>query len=172
MKLKGKEKNFWWDFARIKDSRKIPLEIPGFSSIDSDDDDEYFTILFDKVKIIHSLYFKETKITDETVRLISNVQQLKSLTLMKHPNITTQSLLYLNKLTDLEYLDIWNTEITVKDIHQLDQLKNLKELYVASLGYEFSTHSQMDNELILEEVIKLESILPNCKIYVDHRLYH
>ncbi|MFC3159593.1 hypothetical protein SAMN05443633_11374 [Chryseobacterium arachidis] len=171
MKLKGKEKNFWWDFARIKDPRKIPDEIPGFTSIDSIDDDEYLVPLFERVKIIHSLYFKETRITDETVRMISNVQQLKSLTLMKHPKITPKSLPYLNQLTDLEYLDVWRTEITLKDIYQLDHLKNLKELYVASLGYEFSTHSQMDSELILEEVINLESILPNCKFYVDHHLY-
>lgn len=172
MKLKGKEKNFWWDFGQIKDSRKIPIEIPGFTSIDSVEDDEYFAALFDKVKIIHSIYLKETRVTDETVRYISGVQQLKSLTLMKHPNITTKSLPYLNKLTDLEYLDIWRTEITIKDIHQLDKLTNLKELYVASLGYEFSSHSQMDSELILEEVIKFEDILPNCKLFVDHRLYH
>ncbi|KQT31095.1 hypothetical protein ASG22_18855 [Chryseobacterium sp. Leaf405] len=172
MKLKGKEKNFWWDFARIKDSKNIPNEISGFSSIDSVDDDEYFAALFDRVKIIHSIYFKETKITDETVRMISNIQQLTSLTLMKHRDITTKSLPYLNKLTDLEYLDIWKTEITIKDIHHLNQLQNLKELYVASLGYEFSSHSQMEKDLILEEVITLETILPNCKIYVDHHLYH
>lgn len=171
MKLKGKEKKFWWDFARIKDSKSIPDEIPGFTSIDSADDDEYLATLFERVKIIHHLYFKETKITDETVRLISHVQQLKSLTLMKHPDITQKSLPYLNTLTDLEYLDIWKTEITIKDIYQLSQLKNLKELYVASLGYEFSSHFQMESDLILEEVIHLETILPHCKFYIDHHLY-
>ncbi|MDQ0592630.1 hypothetical protein QFZ37_000999 [Chryseobacterium ginsenosidimutans] len=171
MKLKGKEKNFWWDFAHIKDSRKIPTEISGFTSIDSVEDDEYFAALFDKVKIIHSIYLKETRVTDETVRYISGVQQLKSLTLMKHPNITRKSLPYLNKLTDLEYLDIWRTEITIKDIHELDQLKNLKELHVSSLGYEYNNRSQMDRELILEEIINLEVLLPDCIFYVDHDLY-
>lgn len=171
MKLKGAEKQFWWNFGRIKDSKHIPTEITAVSSVDSTEGDETFALLIDKIKIINSIYLKETQITDEGVKIISQVQQLKSLTLMKHPNITKKSLSYLNKLIDLEYLDIWRTEITVKDIHQLDQLRNLKELHVASLGYEFSSHSQLDNELILEEVIKLESILPNCKFFVDHRLY-
>lgn len=80
-----------------------------FTSIDSADDDEYLSVLFDKVKIIHSLYFKETQIKDETVRLISDVQQLKCLTLMKPAGITPKSLPYLNKITNLEYLDLANT---------------------------------------------------------------
>lgn len=171
MKLKGIEKNFWWNFGHITDSNKIPTELPGITSIDSTDDDEYFAMLIDKIKIIKFIYLKETKITDEGVRLISEVQQLKSLTLMKHPEITKKSLPYLNKLTDLEYLDVWRTEILLEDIHELNQLKNLKELHVSSVKYEYSEYSEMDRDRILEEIIKLEEILPNCIFYVDHNLY-
>ena len=171
MKLKGAEKQFWWNFGRIKDSKNIPKEISGISSVDSSDGDETFALLIDKIKIIHSIYLKETEITDEGVKLISEVQQLKNLTLMKHPKITRKSLPYLNKLTDLEYLDIWRTEILLEDVHELNQLKNLKELYVSSVKYEYSDYSEMDRDRILEEIIKLEEILPNCIFYVDHNRY-
>lgn len=171
MKLKGAEKKFWWDFGQIKDSNKIPAELPGFTSIDSLTGDEDLAMLIDKVKIIKSIYLKETEVTDEGVKSISEIQQLKSLTLMKHPKITKKSLPYLNKLTDLEYLDIWRTEILLEDIHHLNQLKNLKELYVSSVKYEYSDYSEMDRDHILEEIIKLEEILPNCIFYVDHNLY-
>lgn len=90
---------------------------------------------------------------------------------MKHPKITRKSLPYLNKLTDLEYLDIWRTEILLEDVHELNQLKNLKELYVSSVKYKYSDCSKMDRDRILEEIIKLEEILPNCIFYVDHNLY-
>lgn len=78
---------------------------------------------------------------------------------MKSAGITPKSLPYLNKITNLEYLDIWRTQITLKDIDQLDQLKNLKEFCVSSLGYEYNNRSQMDRELISQNVINLQVIL-------------
>ncbi|WP_055726082.1 hypothetical protein [Pedobacter borealis] len=88
-------------------------------------------MLFAKVSVMGSIYLKETRVTDEGVKLISNVKQLKHLTLMKHEDITKACLPYLNNLTDLEYLDIWRTKIRLEDITVLKDLKNLKELHIS-----------------------------------------
>lgn len=169
MKLKGEEKTFWWHFCQVNDSKNIPIEVWGVSGVDDPDyNDHYFAMLTNKVQIVHSIYLKETAVTDEGVKLISKVQQLKSLTLMKHPNITKKSLAYLNKLTDLEYLDIWRTNIILEDLSELNHLINLKELYVSSLREaEDGTFPELDNESILEQLIVLEDFFPNCTFFVD-----
>ena len=161
MKLKGAEKQFWWHFGQITEAKNIPTELPGFASIDSMVDDEYLAMLLAKVSVMGSIYLKETRVTDEGVKLISNVKQLKDLTLMKHENITKACLPYLNKLTDLEYLDIWRTKIRLEDIWVLKDLKNLKELHISPCdeGIEES------RDAILENIIKAEETLPSCIIH-------
>lgn len=173
MKLKGIEKQFWWHFGRIQDSKDIPTEVSGIYGVDDPDyNDKYFALLTDKVKIMHSIFLKETYITDEGVKHISKLQGLKSLTLMKHPQITTASLPYLNQLVDLEYLDIWRTEIILEDLTALDQLKNLKEVYISSARKaEDDSFPDLETERILEHLIVLEDMLPNCTIFVDFKKY-
>ena len=173
MKLKGEEKTFWWHFCQINDSKDIPLEVSLVAGVDdSDYNDHYFEMLTDKVQIIHSIYLKETDITDEGVKHISKVQQLKSLTLMKHPQITKASLPFLNQLIDLEYLDIWRTNIILEDLTALDQLKNLKELYVSSTRKAYDdSYPELENDRILEQLIVLEELFPKCTFYVDHKKY-
>lgn len=161
MKLKGAEKQFWWHFGHITEAKNITTELKGFTSIDSLVDDEYLAMLLAKVSVMGSIYLKETMVTDEGVKQISNVRQLKHLTLMKHENITKACLPYLNKLTDLEYLDIWKTKIRLEDVGVLKDLKNLKELHISphDEGIEES------RDTILEKIIKAEEVLPNCIIH-------
>jgi Leucine-rich repeat (LRR) protein len=165
MKLKGREKVFWWHFGHITDSKNIPTELPGFTSIDSEDDDEYLAMLLAKVSVIRYIYLKETNVTDEGVKLISSVKQLKYLTLMKHENITKECLPYLNKLTSLEYLDIWKPKIRLEDLSVLTDLKNLRELYISPNDEE----NESDKETILEKVIKAEETLPGCAIHTYYQ---
>lgn len=173
MRLKGEEKHFWWHFAQIKDSKDIPADVSGIAGADDPGyDDNYFAMLTDKVKIIHSIYLKETAVTDEGVKYISKVQQLESLTLMKHPDITKASLPFLNQLTDLEYLDVWRTGIILEDLIALDQLKNIKKIFVSSLREtENGSFLELENEKILEHLIVLEDRFPDCTFYVDHKEY-
>ncbi|MFH6987916.1 hypothetical protein ACHRVW_09235 [Flavobacterium collinsii] len=172
MKLKGEEKTFWWHFCQINDSKDIPKKVDAVAGIDDPDyNDNYFQMLTDKVMIIDSIYLKETALTDEGVQHISKVKQLKSLTLMKHPNITTASLPYLNQLTDLEYLDIWRTGISLEDVTALNGLKKLKKIYVSSLAEVNDTFPELSSEQILEQLIVLEDIFPDCTFYVDHLEY-
>ncbi|WP_316814252.1 hypothetical protein [Pedobacter heparinus] len=165
MKLKGQEKHFWWHFRQITNSRDIPTELPGFTSIDSLVDDEFMGMLAARVSIVHEIYLKETLVTDVGVKFISNFKELKSLTLMKHENITKACLPYLNTLTDLEYLDVWRTKIRLEDLSALTNLKQLKELYV-SAGDEID---EPDQDVVLEKIIKAEETLPHCKILTAYQ---
>ncbi|MFD2943402.1 hypothetical protein [Flavobacterium notoginsengisoli] len=173
MKLKGIEKQFWWNFGQINDSKNIPSEITGISGVDNPDyNDDYFQMLTEKVKVIHSIYLKETAVTDEAIKHIAKVKQLKSLTLMKHPGVTKACLTYLNELTDLEYLDIWRTDILLEDLTALNQLKKLKEINVASARpTQDDIFHELDSEQILEQLIELEVIFPDCIFYVDFKKY-
>lgn len=164
MKLKGAEKQFWWHFRHITDSKNIPIELPGFTSIDDRDvDDEYIGMIAAKVSIVHHIYLKETGVTDSGVKFIGGFKGLKTLTLMKHEGITKACLPFLNQLTDLEYLDVWKTKIRLEDLHALTNLKKLKELYVSPNDEE----DERERDTILEKIIKAEETLVNCAIYTS-----
>lgn len=163
MKLKGREKTFWWHFDHITDSKDIPNELPGYTSIDSSDDDDFFEQLTEKVKIIHEIYLKDAKVTNAGVQYISRIQKLKKLTIKKTDLINSECLVYLNDLKDLEYLDITKTAIIPEDLTILKNLQNLKELYVSSENFE--------KEYFLEQAIKMKEILPNCILYINYESY-
>lgn len=173
MKLKGIEKQFWWHFGQIKDSKDIPMEVSDICGVDdSEYNDAYFEMLTDKVKTIHFIYLKETAVTDEGLKHISKIKQLKSLTLMKHPKITNAALPSLNKLTDLEYLDIWRTGIILEDLPALNQLKKLKEIHVSSAREtQDGLFPELNSDQILEYIIELEAVFPSCTFFVDFEKY-
>jgi Leucine-rich repeat (LRR) protein len=66
------------------------------------------------------------------VKYISNIQKLQKLILRDHKYVTNKSIAYLNKLIDLEYLDILKTAIQLEDLPGLFNLQNLKELHITS----------------------------------------
>ena len=128
-----------------------------FSGIDSDEDDQFFLYLTSRVPVIHSIDLRCTFITDEGVKYISTLKELKELSPRNHNKITKESLPFLNQLTDLVYLDISKTEITLADVPALYNLQNLKELH-------FSAEETEVN--ILEKINILKQVLPNCIVYV------
>ncbi|MCI9843370.1 hypothetical protein [Flavobacterium pectinovorum] len=163
MHLKGKEKHFWRNRFNIGSLADIPLETEGFRGIDDDTDDEFLFYITSRIPVINQFYFKFTLITDEGVKYISTVQKLKQLTLRDHKNITNKSIPYFNKLVDLEYLDILKTKIQLEDLPGLSNLQNLKELHVTS--------ENPDREYLLDHVITMKEILPNCILYINYESY-
>jgi hypothetical protein len=164
MHLKGKEKHFWRShFNNISSLADIPLEIRGFKAIDDEVDDEVLYYLTSRIPIIYRICLKSTHVTDEGVKYISTIQNLEDLTLREHKNITNISIPYLNKLVDLIYLDILKTQIQLEDLPGLFNLQNLKELYVTS--------ENLDEEYLLEHVIAMKEILPNCILYINYENY-
>lgn len=163
MHLKGKEKHFWRSYFNIGSLAEIPTEISGFRAIDDDVDDQVLYYLTLRIPVIYRLYFKFTCITDEGVKHISKIENLEQLTLREHRNITNISVPYLNKLNDLEYLDILKTGIRLEDLPGLFDLQNLKELYVTS--------ENLDEEYLLGHVIAMKKIVPNCVLYINYVSY-
>ncbi|KIA99566.1 hypothetical protein OA93_05260 [Flavobacterium sp. KMS] len=163
MHLKGKEKYFWRSNFDIGNLAAIPSEIDGYKAIDTELDDDFLFTMTSRIPSIHRLYFKFNLITDEGVRHISNIKNLRELTLREHEKITNKSIPYLNKLVDLEYLDILKTEIHLEDLPGLFNLQKLKELYVSS--------ENIDREYLLEHVITMKEILPNCVLYINYETY-
>ena len=132
MKLKGREKYFWEKNFNAKNTEAIPAKLEGITGIDSDHDDEFFYFLSKRVTYIQEIFLRCTNVTDEGVKHISEFKGLKSLTLKDHRNITSKCLPYLQKLVDLEYLDISKNEITVADLSVLANLNQLRELYISA----------------------------------------
>jgi Leucine-rich repeat (LRR) protein len=163
MHLKGKEKHFWKSWFNISSLVDIPLEISGFKAIDDEVEDQDLLYLTSRIRTIHGIYLKFTHVTDDGVKHISTIQNLSELTLREHKNITNASIPYLNKLVDLEYLDILKTEIQLEDLPGLFNLQNLKELYVTS--------ENLEEEYLLEHVITMKEILPNCILYINYESY-
>ncbi len=159
MKLRGREKHFWLSNFSIKSLNDIPKEMDRFSSIDFEHDDEFLFFLTSRVPVIREIYLKSSLVTDQGVGYIVNIQNITQLTLRDHRKITKRCLPDINKLTELEYLDISKTEIALDDLSVLSNLKNLKELYVSS--------ENTNEEYISSKLSSLKEMLPNCIVHID-----
>lgn len=157
MSLSKQEKKCWQRYYRIEKSQDIPSEMAVFSSIDGDADDELMFFLAKRVTIT-KMYLKCTWVTDEGVNHISNIQQLKELSLIDHRNVTKASIPYFNKMTHLETLNILKTEITLSDLCEHLNNQCLKEVFL---------DSEDNAENIVEKAFILKERMPNCNIYLD-----
>lgn len=158
-----KELYFWKSHFNIHSIAAIPQEMDKYTGIDSDEDDQFFLYLTSRVPVIHSIDLRCTFITDEGVRYISNLKGLKELSLRNHNKITQESLPFLNQLTDLVYLDLSKTEITLDDLASLSNLQNLKELHIST---------EETKEYIEEKISNLKQVLPNCIFSVNFETYN
>ena len=157
-----RELHFWKRYFNINSIAAIPKEMDKFTGIDSDEDDQFFLYLTSRVPVIHSIDLRCTCITDEGVKYISTLKELKELSLRNHNKITKESVPFLNQLTDLEYIDLSKTEITLEDLASSSNLQNLKELHISA---------EESKENIVEKISILKKQLPNCFIHVNDELY-
>ena len=157
MKLRGKEKFFWERNFNIKSARDIPEVIDGIKGIDSDHDDEFFFFLTSRVQHVGKIHLRCTNLTDTGVKYISTIKNLKELTLKDHNQLTKACLEDINKLADLEYLDISSNDFSIEDILQLTNLKKLKHLII-------SVSVQDDN--MGGSLIRLKNQFAGCDITI------
>lgn len=162
MVLKGKDKEVWWHFKQIKNSKQIPTSIKSIYAIDSNEDDDYICSIIKYVKNINEIFLKGTNVTDECLHCIVKTTNLDKLTLSRNTSITKNALPYINQLTSLTYLDVTKTEIDVTDLHQLENLQNLKEIHVSTNLDE----NKLPDELILELQYKFK----NCLFFINYKL--
>ena len=157
MKLKGREKFFWERNFNVKSVESIPASIKGIKGIDSDHDDEFFFFLSSRVRVVEEIHLRCTNLTDVGVKHISTFSKLRDLTLKDHCRLTKSCLYDLNKLTDLEYLDISKNNFSLEDVLLLTDLKKLKTLILSS--------DKPETE-IAESLVKLEAQFRGVEITV------
>lgn len=158
MKLKGREKYFWERNFNIKSLSAIPEEISGITGIDSSHDDEFFYFISLRIRSVGSIFLRCTDVTDLGVEYISLLKDLRELTLKDHRKITSACLPYINRLTNLEYLDLSKNDIPVNDLFSLTELRKLKVLMFSS---------ELDKVVPEDMLIKLQEQFPGCEITVQ-----
>lgn len=157
MKLSKEEKKVWQKHYRIEKLKDIPTEMLGFSCIEGDADDELM-FCFAKRVSIPEMYLKCTDVTDEGVKHISKIHNLKYLTLADHIKVTKASIPYFNEMQLLESLNIINSEITLSDLCESLNNQNLRTVFVSS---------EDNEENIAEKGFLLKERMPKCDIYLN-----
>ena len=158
MKLSKEEIKFWQRHFRIEKLEDIPKEWGNLKSIDSEEDDEFFYFLSLRVTSILEIHLKNTLITDEAVKHISNFKDLEILFLRSHDKITKDSIPYFNKMESLVSLNITKTNITLTDLCEGLNNQSLKEVFLSS---------EEDEKDINGKAHILKERMPNCDIYLD-----
>ena len=151
-----------WTRANIKDAdllilrRLHQVETVDFSGSVSLSDVGLKTISeFPRLKTLHlgkrkiGNWYSGPDITDVGISELARLQSLRELSLDGH-RLTDESLKTIEKMHDLQYLDVSDTSITDAGLEHLYNLKNLKTLYLEM------------NNLTPAAVAKLQSALPGC----------
>lgn len=160
MNLTKEEKKFWQRHFRIEKLEDITKEwsLIGGYGFGDEQTDEYFYFISLRVAIVHEIILKESYVTDEGVKHMSNFKDLKLLYLRKHKEITKNSIPYFNEMKSLESLNITKTAITLTDLlHHLNN-QSLKEMFL---------DAEENEEGIIEKGFQLKERMPNCTIYLD-----
>ena len=126
-----------------------------------DFEDEAFFFVMQNVKGINMLDLNETQITDKSIKLLSKLEYINELRAKECLNLTNFCTEDLNKLTDLTFLHLKNTAITIDGLLKLENLSNLRTLL-------FSADEPL---LIKEKLIQLKVLLPLCEMVINSKPY-
>ena len=161
MKFSKEEKKFWQKHFRIEKLKDIPKEWQNIGGYGYGDEqtDEYFYFISLRVEVVHEIYLKESYVTDEGVKHMTNFKALKKLHLRRHEDITKVSITYFNQMKYLENLNITKTTITLTDLCEHLNNQSLKEVFLDS--------NNESEENILEMAYELKQRMPKCNVYLD-----
>ncbi|TVZ59285.1 hypothetical protein NA63_1813 [Flavobacteriaceae bacterium MAR_2010_105] len=160
MNLPKAEKKFWQRYFRIEKLEDIPREWPliGGYGLGDEQFDDYFYYISLRVPIVHEIILKESYVTDEGVKHMTNFKELRLLYLRKHKEITKKSVPYFNQMRSLESLNITLTKIKLIDLYDHLDNQSLKEVFLSS---------EKNEENLLEKAFALKERMSNCNIYLD-----
>jgi len=108
------------------------------------------------------LDLNETDITNESIKLLTNLEYVKELRMKQCRNIDNGCIEYLNKLTQLEFLHLKSTATNIDGLLKLNNLPNLKQLMF----------SEENVESIKEKMLQLKALLPGCEFTVNSKPWH
>lgn len=124
-----------------------------------DFNDDAFAYLMKKVKGVNMLDLNETDITNASIALLDNLEYVRELRAKQCRNLDDDCTEDLNKLTDLVFLHLNNTNITIDGLLKLNNLSNLKTLLF----------SAEDVQSIKEKLLQLKTILPQCEMVINSK---
>jgi len=100
---------------------------------------------------IASLNLARTKVTDDGLKSIENLKNLRRLHL-ENTKIGDAGLSHLKNLSNLEYLNLYATHVTDSGLSELEGLKNLRALYL------------WQTKVTPDGAEKLKKALPQCQV--------
>jgi hypothetical protein len=162
MVLKGRDKEAWWRFMQIKDTKKIPAALESIYAIDSNEDDNYIGSILRYVNEVNEIFLKGTCNTDACVKYMTGLRGLRKLTLSRNLAITPAALPGINRVHSLEYLDLTKTTIGPADLFLLTGLKKLTEIHVST--------EMEEQQLPAEMMNRLKQNFPGCAIWINYQL--
>ena len=123
--------------------------------------DDHLLLMVSKVKSINMLDLDETAITNEGIKHLTRLEQIKELRLKGIAAIDNTCMEYLNKLKDLELLHLGGTAVTLDGLMKLSSLQKLKVMLLSI---------PMDEE-IKEKMLQLKALLPHCEFILNYKSY-
>ena len=124
--------------------------------------DEAFAYIMKNVKGVNMLDLNETEIGNESITLLTGLEYVKELRLKECRRLDNDCIDDLNKLTELEFLHLKSTAITIDGLLRLTDLTKLKELMF----------SNEDVESIKEKMLQLRQQLPGCAFTVNSKPWY
>jgi len=134
------------------------LDLRPFSEMD----DDAFAFIMANVKGVNMLDLNETEITNESIKLLPQLEYVTELRAKGIRGITDACGDDLNKIKGLEFLHVKNTGITIDGLLKLKDQHHLKTIL-------FSTS---DVEAIKKKLLDLKTDHPACEFIIDGNPYH
>ena len=155
MKFSKKEKQFWQTHYHFDKPSQLHENWEQIYAVDSNQDDDFFYFFTLRVTSIVDVYLKDTLISDKAVEYMLKFENLKSLFLRRHENITKASIPFFNEMKFLENLNVSRTQITLTDLCENLNNQSLKEVCL---------NAEENEENLEEKLAILKERMPNCEI--------
>ena len=127
-----------------------------------DFNDEAFAFLMKNVKGVNMLDLNETNITNESIEFLTNLEYVNEIRARQCENLTDDCSEDLNKLTQLTFLHLRSTSITIDGLLNLKDLTNLKTLL-------FSAEETLSKK---EKLLDLKLMHLPCEMVIDSKPYY
>lgn len=127
-----------------------------------DFNDEAFAFMMKNVKGVNMLDLNETDITNEIIKMLTNLEYVNEIRVRQCENLTDDCSEDLNKLTQLNFLHLRSTAITIDGLLNLKDLTELKTLL-------FSADETIS---IKEKLIDLKLMHLPCEMVIDSKPYY
>lgn len=158
--MKKKEKELKRRYGKLAEGMEAyydHLDLRFFSEME----DDGFAYILTRLKGVNMLDLNETMISNESIALLTKLEYVKELRLKGCHSIDDECIPHLNQLTQLEFLHLNHTGVTLDGLLKLTALTRLHTLLF----------SVADESGIDEKMIKLRLSLPACAFVVNSKPY-